>query len=110
MHLLTLLQQPRPVLLLHLLLPQHELHIPARVIRLGILHVDLPEEFQFHVVRDFFRVAVAGEGQGRGGEVDFRGLGGHIGGGDGEVDVVAGGVRGGGALGPGHWMNYQVLA
>lgn len=44
MHLLTLLQQPRPILLLHLLLPQHKLHIPRRVIRLAGLRVDFGVE------------------------------------------------------------------
>ena len=80
MHPLALLQQPRPILLLHLLLPQQEVHIRARGLRLGILDVDLAVEFQLDVVGGFLGVGVAGEGEAIGLEVDFRGA--HVGRGD----------------------------
>ncbi len=101
MHALALLQQPRPVLLLQLLLPQLEVHIRAGVVRLGGVDVDLAVELEFHVVGGFLGLGVAGEGEAAGLEVDL-GLG-DVGGGDREGDVVALGVGAGGALGPDDW-------
>ena len=44
MHPLAILQQPRPVFLLQLLLPELENNIPTRVMRLAVLRVDFLEE------------------------------------------------------------------
>lgn len=101
MHALALLQQPRPVLLLQLLLPELEVHVGAGVVRLGGVDVDVAVELELDVVGGFLGLGVAGEGEAGGLEVD-RGLG-DVGGGDREGDVVALGVGAGGALGPDDW-------
>ena len=72
MYFLALFQQPWPVLLLLLLLPEHKFHIPRRVIRLAVLDVDLPKELQLDVVGGLFGIGVAGESQGGGLQVDFQ--------------------------------------
>ena len=61
MHLLALLQQPRPVLLLHLLFLQHKHHISRRMMRLAVLGVDFGVKFEFYVVSCLLRIGVAGE-------------------------------------------------
>lgn len=97
-HALALLQQPRPVLLLQLLLPQLEVHVRAGVVRLGGVDVDVAVELELDVVGGLLGLGVAAEGEAAGLEVDL-GLG-DVGRGDREGDVVVLGVRGGGALGP----------
>ena len=44
MRLLTLLQQPWPILFLHFLLAQHKLNLARRVMRLAVLDIDLTPE------------------------------------------------------------------
>ena len=62
MHFLGLLQQPGPVLLLELLLPEYKLHIARGVMRLALLDVDFAKELELDVVSRLLRVGVAGEG------------------------------------------------
>jgi hypothetical protein len=50
--LLVLLEQPRPKLLLELLLAQHQLDIAARVMDLGLLGVDLGEKLKLNGICD----------------------------------------------------------
>lgn len=50
-HLGGVLQQSWPVFLLELLLSQHHLDVGWRMMRLGVLHVDLAVELQFKVIR-----------------------------------------------------------
>jgi len=107
MHALALLQQPRPVLLLQLLLPQLEVDVRAGVVRLGGVDVDLGIELEFHVVGGLLGLGVAGEGEAAGLQVDL-GLG-NVGGGDREGDVVALGVGGRGALGPDDWWGWVLV-
>ena len=107
MHFLGLFQQPWPVLLLELLLSEYKLHIARGVMRLALLDVDFARELELDVVGGLLRVGVAGEGQGGWFQVDFEGFVGHVGGRDGEEDVVALWVRGRGALSPGDWGESQ---
>jgi len=55
------------------------------------------------VVGGFLGVAVAGEGEGRGLEVDFKGIIGDVRGTDCEVDIIFLRIAGGRALGPGDY-------
>lgn len=100
MHALALLQQPRPVLLLQLLLHELEVDVRAGVVRLGGVDVDLAVELELDVVGRLLGRGVAREGQAAGLELDLGG--GDVRGGDREGYVVALGVGGGGALGPDH--------
>lgn len=61
-HFLALLQQPWPVFLLQVLLPEHKLHIPRCVMRLAVLDVDLTIQLQLHVVGGLLGIGVASEG------------------------------------------------
>lgn len=89
MLLLALLQQPRPILLHQLLLPQHELHIPSCVVRLALLRVDDTIEIQRDFVGGLLRFAVAFKSDVGVGDGDLGGFGGYVGGDDGEVDYIA---------------------
>ena len=98
MHLLALLQQARPVLLLELLLPQQEAHVGAGGMRLGVLDIDLAVELELDVIGGFFGFAVAGEDKAVGFQIDGGLFG--ISRADGEGDVVPLRVAGGRALSP----------
>jgi len=70
------------------------------VVRLGVLNVDFAVEVEFDMVGCLFGVAVACEGEGGWLEVNLEGFVRDIRGANGEDDVVAFGIGGGGALGP----------
>ncbi len=53
MHLLAVLEQSRPVLLLELLLAQHQLNVAAGVVNLGLLGIDFGVEVEVDGVRYF---------------------------------------------------------
>lgn len=100
MHLRLVLQQPWPVFLLELLLPQDQLDILGSVVGLRFSDVDLREELNVQVVGRLLAVGRAGEGQAIGGQVELERFGGNIGHGDGQEDVVLFDVGRGGALRP----------
>ena len=88
MHFLVLLEQPWPVLLLHVLFPEHKLDIAGAVYRLGVLDVKLGVKVQLDVIGGFLGFGFAGEGETRGLDVNFAGLGRDVRSGDGEIDDV----------------------
>jgi hypothetical protein len=53
-HLLVVLEEPGPELLLELLLAQHKCDIAAAVLDLGLLGIDLGEELKVDSVGDLF--------------------------------------------------------
>lgn len=67
--------------------------------------VDVGVEVESDGVVGFLALGVAAEGEGGGLEVELDFGGGHVGGGNGEEDVVFGGFAGGGALCPGYYRN-----
>jgi hypothetical protein len=103
MHLLSALEQTWPVLLLELLLPQHQLDIAGRVVDLALGRVDLGVELQLDVVGFLFRLRVARECEFVGLEIELQVFGVHVCGRDGEEDVVLGRVCAGRALCPENW-------
>ena len=62
MNFLALLQQPRPVLLLHLLLAQYKLDLARRVVRLAVFDINLSVEFELDMIGGLFGRRSAGEG------------------------------------------------
>ena len=70
---------------------------------LAVLCIDLIVEGELQVIVDFLGVAVTGESEGSGGQIDLGGRGRYVGRADCEVDVVTCWVGGGGALCPGHY-------
>lgn len=52
MHLLIVLEQPRPKFLLELLLAQHQLNVAAGMVNLGFLGVNLGVEFELDGIGD----------------------------------------------------------
>jgi hypothetical protein len=97
---LGLLEQPRPVLLLELLLLQLNLDVLGGVVDLALRGVDLGVELELDVVLALEGPRGAGERQGRGREVQLDAFLGDVGDGDGEVDEVLLRLGIGGALGP----------
>lgn len=105
MNLLVLLEQTGPVLQLQLLLAQNELDLTVGVVGLAVLRVDFAEQVQRDRVGDTL-AGGTGEGDIVGGDAQLSiGLG-DIGSLQVHVEVVALGIRVGGALGPG---NYPVI-
>lgn len=100
MHLRLLLQQSRPVLLRQLLLLQHHHHISCGMVQLGLLGLDLGIEFELDGVLGFFALAVTGEVEVAGLDVELDLLGVDVRDVDGEEDVVLLCFCAGGALGP----------
>jgi hypothetical protein len=62
MYLRLILEQPWPVFLLELLLPQDHLDVLGGVVGLGVGDVDLGEEGDIQVVRGFLAVGRASKG------------------------------------------------
>jgi hypothetical protein len=107
MHLGLFLQQARPILLAKGFLAKHQLDIAIGVVDLGRGRVDLGEKINVGLVGDVLGHALAQEAQLVRLHVQLQvGLG-HIRGGDGEIDNVARGVVGAGALGPENYMNTE---
>ena len=100
MHLLGLLQQARPVLLLLLFLAQHHVDATRRVMGLGVLDIDLRVQLEVDLVFDLLCFARAGEGYAGGGEVELCGGGGDVWDGEGHEEDVLFSFGRGGALGP----------
>jgi hypothetical protein len=105
-HLLVVLEEPGPELLLELLLAQHKCDIAAAVLDLGLLGVDLGEELKVDSVGDLFWCRGALEAELCGLQVELEVWLGNVGGDNGEEDVVLLSVDVGWALGPG---NCEVL-
>lgn len=99
-HLLRSLQQSWPVLLLKLLLAEHNLDVLACVVDLALVWVDLGVEFKLNMVRLLLRRGLAIEGQAGWLQVELEVFWGAIWDGDGEVNVVLRGIGGIGALSP----------
>jgi hypothetical protein len=97
---LRLFEQPRPVLLLELLLLQLNLDVLGGVVDLALCGVDLGVELELDVVLALEGPRGAGECQRRGLEVQLDAFLGDVGDGDGEVDEVLLRLGIGGALGP----------
>lgn len=103
MNFLAFLQQSRPILCFHLLLPQNQLHPAGSVVRLGVLRVDLCIEFQFDMVVHLLGLGVTREVYTRGVDLEFGGGIGYIRNGKGDVEDVFSWVRTVGALSPQDW-------
>lgn len=65
-------EQTRPVLFLQLLLSQHHLNVGGCVVCLGIIWIDLAEEFELDMICGLLRVRGAGEGELGGGKVELQ--------------------------------------
>lgn len=102
MHLLSLLQQTRPVLQSKLLLSENHLDATRAVVYFTVVDVDFGIEIQGHAILVAFQVC-AGERNIVLCEFDVCRFGRHIRDVDEEVEVVAGFVGFGGALSPGDY-------
>jgi len=99
-HLLCVLQQSWPELLLQLLLSQDHLDVLARGVDLALRWVNLGIEVKLELIVSLEGVRVAGEGEGGWFQVKLE-LGClDIGYGDGQVDVVLRGIGRAGSLSP----------
>lgn len=107
MNLLAVLQKTGPVLLLQLLLAQHELNLAVGVVDLAVLGINLGEKVQRDVVC-YTLAGGAGERDVGGGDVELGLVLGDIGGLEAHVEVVALGVFSGGALGPSNCKNETI--
>lgn len=74
---------------------------------LGLLGVDLGEELKVDGVGDLFGCGGALEAERLVLEVELQLRLGHVGGDDGEVNIVLLGLAAGRALGPGHWFRVS---
>lgn len=106
-HLLSFLQQTRPVLQSKLLLSENHLDATRAVVYFTVVDVDFGIEIQGHAVLAAFQVC-AGKRNVVLCEFDVCRFGGHIGDVDEDVEVVAGFVGFGGALSPGDYI-FDVL-
>lgn len=97
---LRVLEQPRPVLLLKLLLVKLHLNVLGSVVDLALGGVDLAPELELDVVLLLESGRGAGEVEAGGLEVEGEAILGHVGDRDGKVDEVLGWVGDGGSLGP----------
>lgn len=107
MHLLSFLQQTRPVLHCELLLSENNLDTTWAVVYFTVLDVDFGIEIQRHAILGAFQVC-AGKRNIVLCELDVGRFGGDIGDVDEDVEVVASFVGFGGALSPGDYI-YDVL-
>lgn len=103
MHLLSFLQQTRPVLQSKLLLSENHLDATWAVVYFTVVDVDFGIEIQGHAILVAFQIC-AGKRNVVLCEFDVCRFGGHIGHVDEDVEVVAGFVGFGGALSPGDYI------
>lgn len=107
MDLLGILQETRPVLLLQLLLAQHQLNLAVGVVDFAVLGIDLAKQVQGDVVCDTL-AGGAGERDIVGGDSDVGLVLGDVRSLQAHVEVVALGLIGRGALGPSHCKNERI--
>ena len=70
---LSFFQQPWPVFLLQLLLPQNKFQISLASLSLAVLNVDLTVEFEFNMVGGFLGVRATSECKRGGFQINFAG-------------------------------------